>query len=238
MLIQMRDLNPVTAPIWLAGLAAFAFWDRFANLRAIAIAYVLVLVAMIALHAKSYYHNRALSRSFRRRSRGIGGVAHVARARAALLVGVVLFGLPLLPFAAPYWPLSASLPIKAFLVLLRKRTKKGWRSPSVATLCRHVWLARTRRLGRAAPINHCRRKNERMRYFSRTTTGRRPQSTSLRSLGGLPPSISAHNNTTSGVRVVIPETSSYAWGAAAKTCSRSMPQSRQWAKPIIPGTSL
>jgi 4-amino-4-deoxy-L-arabinose transferase-like glycosyltransferase len=34
-LIQIRDLNPVTAPIWLAGLAAFAFWRRFADLRAI-----------------------------------------------------------------------------------------------------------------------------------------------------------------------------------------------------------
>src|SRR5262249_50489046 len=58
-LIQIRDLNPITAPIWLAGLAAFAFWSRFADLRAIAIAYLLLLAAVMALHARSYYLNGA-----------------------------------------------------------------------------------------------------------------------------------------------------------------------------------
>ena len=127
-LIQMRDLNPVTAPIWLAGLAAFAFWRRFADLRAIAIAYLLLLVAMIALHAKSYYPSGAYPVLF------AGGAVHWRRGsrperlRAALLVGVVLFGLPLLPFVVPYFPLSVSLPIKAFSVLLRKAPTKSWRS--------------------------------------------------------------------------------------------------------------
>ena len=80
-LIQLRDLSPATAPIWLAGLAAFAFWRRFADLRAFAIAYG-VLVAMIALHAKSYYLSGAYPVLFAGGSRGMGGVGSPRPARA------------------------------------------------------------------------------------------------------------------------------------------------------------
>ncbi len=105
-LIQMRDLNPITAPIWLAGLAAFAFWGRFADLRAIVIAYLLLLVAMIALHAKSYYPVGAYPVLFAGGAVALEAWLTSPRPRAALLVGVVLFGLPLLPFAVPVLPIE------------------------------------------------------------------------------------------------------------------------------------
>jgi 4-amino-4-deoxy-L-arabinose transferase-like glycosyltransferase len=100
-LVQMRDLGPVTAPIWLAGLAAFAFWGRFADLRAVAIAYLLLLVAMIALHAKSYYPSGAYPVLFAGGAVALEAWLMSRHLRTALLVGVVLFGLPPLPFVVP-----------------------------------------------------------------------------------------------------------------------------------------
>jgi len=89
------------AGFWARWLAAFAVWDRFANLRAIAIAYVLVLVAMIALHAKSYYPIGAYPVLFaaepwhwRRGSRRTRARGAACRRRFVWLAAVA--------FAAPY----------------------------------------------------------------------------------------------------------------------------------------
>ena len=124
-LIQMRDLGPVSAPIWLAGLAAFAFWDRFADLRAIAVAYLLLLAAMIALHAKSYFMSGAYLVLF-----AGGAVAWEAwltsrRLRAALLVGVVLLGVPLLPFVVPLMPIERFAAYQGFLGIASEGTDKN-----------------------------------------------------------------------------------------------------------------
>ena len=123
-LIQMRDLNPVTAPIWLAGLAAFAFWRRFADLRAIAIAYLLVLVAMIALHAKSYYPVGAYPVLLAGGAVALEAWLTSRRLRAALLVGVVLFGLPLLPFVVPLLPIERFAAYQGLLGLTPEGTDK------------------------------------------------------------------------------------------------------------------
>ena len=42
-------------PLWLGGLVAFAVWRRFASLRGFAIAFAVLMVAMVVLHAKPYY---------------------------------------------------------------------------------------------------------------------------------------------------------------------------------------
>jgi 4-amino-4-deoxy-L-arabinose transferase-like glycosyltransferase len=123
-LIQLRDLNPVTAPIWLAGLGAFAFWRRFADLRLIAIAYLLLLVAMIALHAKSYYQSGAYPVLFAGGAVALEAWLASRRLRAVLLAGVVLFSLPILPFVVPLFPIERFAAYQGFLGIAPAGTDK------------------------------------------------------------------------------------------------------------------
>lgn len=55
LLDEIMTMGPATAPVWLAGLAAFAFWRRFAHLRWVAIGWVVLIAAMVAAHGKPYY---------------------------------------------------------------------------------------------------------------------------------------------------------------------------------------
>lgn len=193
-LVQMRDLGPVTAPIWLAGLAAFAFWGRFADLRAIAIAYLLLLVAMIALHAKSYYPSGAYPVLFAGGAVALDAWLTSRRLRAALLVGVVLFGLPPLPFVVPLLSIERFAAYQRFLGLAPQGTDKrlalgslpqfyaemfGWRELAALVGDAYRSLSPEERAdavffadnyGEAAAVD----------FFGRPR--------------GLPPSISAHNN--------------------------------------------
>src|SRR5579884_823538 len=52
---QVVYTNPISVPLWLGGLCAFAFLKRFANLRFIALAYVVLIVLAVWLEAKGYY---------------------------------------------------------------------------------------------------------------------------------------------------------------------------------------
>lgn len=106
MLAEAETLNYVTAPIWLAGLIAFAGWGRLRDLRLFAVAFVLVIAAMIAIHAKPYYPVGAYTVLF-----AGGGVAIEAwlpwrAARMALAAIVVAIGLVGAPFALPILPIE------------------------------------------------------------------------------------------------------------------------------------
>jgi cytochrome c oxidase subunit IV len=193
-LIQMRDLNPVTAPIWLAGLAAFAFWDRFADLRAIAIAYLLVLVAMIALHAKSYYPVGAYPVLFAGGAVALEAWLTSPRLRAALLVGVVLFGLPLLPFAVPVLPIERVAAYQSFLGLTaeanEKRLAVGHLSPLYADM--FGWRELAALVGRAYQSLSPEERADAV--FFANNYGEAAAVDIFAKPWGLPPSISAHNN--------------------------------------------
>jgi len=52
---EMLTFGPASAPIWVAGLVAFAFWPRFAHLRWVAISWASLIAATIAAHGKPYY---------------------------------------------------------------------------------------------------------------------------------------------------------------------------------------
>jgi 4-amino-4-deoxy-L-arabinose transferase-like glycosyltransferase len=193
-LIQMRDLNPVTAPIWLAGLAAFTFWRRFADLRAIAIAYLLLLVVMIALHAKSYYPTGAYPVLFAGGAVALETWFASRRLRTALLAGFVLLSLPILPFVVPLFPIERFAAYQDLLGIAPEGTDKkiafgrlpqlyaemfGWRE--LAALVGHAYQSLppeeradavffANNYGEAAAVD----------FFAKPW--------------GLPPSISAHNN--------------------------------------------
>jgi hypothetical protein len=55
LLQEMLTLGPASAPIWLAGLAAFAFWPRFAHLRWVALSWVVLIAAAVAGRGRPYY---------------------------------------------------------------------------------------------------------------------------------------------------------------------------------------
>jgi hypothetical protein len=55
LLQEMLTLGPASAPIWLAGLAAFAFWPRFAHLRWVAVSWVVLIAAAVAGRGRPYY---------------------------------------------------------------------------------------------------------------------------------------------------------------------------------------
>jgi dolichyl-phosphate-mannose-protein mannosyltransferase len=193
MLIQIRDLNPVTAPIWLAGLAAFAFWRRLADLRAIAIAFVFLLIAMMALHAKSYYPSGAYPVLFAGGAVALEAWIASQRLRTALTVVVVALGLPVIPFVVPVLPVERFAAYQAFVGITPDTGEKmvlgrlpqpyadmfGW--PELAALVGHAYQSLppeergdavffANNYGEAAAVD----------VFGKPW--------------GLPPSISAHNN--------------------------------------------
>jgi hypothetical protein len=52
---EIQILNPVTAPVWIAGLAAFAFWPRFAPYRWVAISWAILFAACIVGRGRPFY---------------------------------------------------------------------------------------------------------------------------------------------------------------------------------------
>src|SRR5688500_9451274 len=52
---QLMMLNPVTAPLWIAGLVALFFSRALRPYRVLGWTYVVVLITFIALEAKNYY---------------------------------------------------------------------------------------------------------------------------------------------------------------------------------------
>ena len=67
---QALMMNPLLAPVWLAGVVAPFADARFRPLRFLSVAFVTVFVAMLALHAKSYYLSPAYIAAF-----AVGAVA-------------------------------------------------------------------------------------------------------------------------------------------------------------------
>jgi 4-amino-4-deoxy-L-arabinose transferase-like glycosyltransferase len=98
---EMWQLNPATAPVWLAGLVALAFTRRFADLRAFAVAFAVLIGAMIALHGKAYYPMGAYPLLFA--AGGVALEAWIARtaARVALTAAIAAFVVVAAPFALP-----------------------------------------------------------------------------------------------------------------------------------------
>ena len=193
-LMQIRDLNPITAPIWLAGLAAFAFWRRFADLRAIAVAYLLLLVAMIVLHAKSYYLNGAYPVLFAGGAVALEAWLTLPRLRAALLVGVVLFGLPLLPFVVPLLPVERVAAYQSSLGLTPAANEKGLAIGRLSQLYADMfgWRELAALVGRAYQSLSPEERADAV--FFANNFGEAAAADIFGKPWGLPPSISTHNN--------------------------------------------
>ncbi len=55
LLQEVLTLGPATAPVWIAGVAAFAFWPRFARWRWVAVSWVFLIAAAVVGRGRPYY---------------------------------------------------------------------------------------------------------------------------------------------------------------------------------------
>jgi len=98
---QLQVMNPVLAPMWIAGIAWCLLGRELARVRLLAIAFVAVLLATMLLHGKAYYAAPAYGVAF-----ALGGVA-VERfvrwplVRAIYAVLAVAMGLIAAPYSMP-----------------------------------------------------------------------------------------------------------------------------------------
>jgi len=115
LLAEMDFLNFATAPVWLAGLAAFALWPRFAAYRGFAVAFAALFAAMIALHAKPYYPAGAYPLLFAGGAVALEAWIAWRSARVAISAAVALYGVVSAPFALPLLPIERFAAYQEFL---------------------------------------------------------------------------------------------------------------------------
>jgi hypothetical protein len=108
-LAEIRTLNPGTVAVWLTGLAALLVWRRFADLRFLAIAFVVLIAAMIALHGKDYYPVGAYPVLFAAGAAALEAWIIRPILRAALIAELLTLGLVGAPFALPVLPIERFL---------------------------------------------------------------------------------------------------------------------------------
>ncbi|HTC11721.1 MAG TPA: glycosyltransferase family 39 protein [Acetobacteraceae bacterium] len=103
---EIDELNTMTAPVWIAGLLAFARWPRFAAYRGFAIAFVVLFAAMIAMHAKPYYPMGAYPLFLAGGAVALEAWIAVRVVRAALPAAIAMWGALGVPFVVPLLPVE------------------------------------------------------------------------------------------------------------------------------------
>jgi 4-amino-4-deoxy-L-arabinose transferase-like glycosyltransferase len=103
---QLVYTNPLSVPIWVSGLAAFAFSSRLRDLRFIAIAYVVLLVLAIWLEAKGYYIIGIYAVLIAAGSAAVERVLTTTTQRVASTAIFVVLTLPFVPLSLPVLPID------------------------------------------------------------------------------------------------------------------------------------
>ncbi len=190
---EIWQLGPGNAPVWIAGLAALALRRQFSDLRPFAIAWLVLIAAMIALHGKPYYPAGAYPLLF-----AAGAVALEAwiawrPARTAITAVIVLFGVIGAPFALPILPVATFAAYQARLGVAPKPLERspvgqlpqlfadmfGW--PDLAALVGRAYQS-------LPPADQARA------VFFANNYGEAAAIDVLGAPWHLPPAISAHNN--------------------------------------------
>ncbi len=106
LLQQVLIIGPLNAPLWIAGLAGFAAWPRFAAHRWVAIAWAALMGLMLAIHGKSYYPAAIYPLLLAGGAVVVEAAIRSGAGRGAILALTVLGGVALLPFTLPILPLD------------------------------------------------------------------------------------------------------------------------------------
>jgi len=111
---EILALGPASAPVWLVGLAAFAFWRRFAPHRWVAVSWVLLIAAAVVGHARPYY----LAPAYPLLTAG-GAVALDAwlprLAKPAFVAFVLAAGALTAPFVMPVMPVESYIALQQWI---------------------------------------------------------------------------------------------------------------------------
>lgn len=110
---QLVYTNPLSVPLWIAGIFALAFWTRLRDLRFIAIAYAVLLVLAIWLEAKGYYVIGIYASLIAAGSVLAEQALLRTWARAAAVAAFVVLTVPFVPLSLPV------LPIESFIAYSR-----------------------------------------------------------------------------------------------------------------------
>jgi 4-amino-4-deoxy-L-arabinose transferase-like glycosyltransferase len=126
LLNQILVMNPLFAPLWLAGIAAPFVWRDLAPARFLAVAFVAATVLTIATHGKDYYLAAAYPAVF-----ALGGIAFecVVRnmaARVAYLTVAGALSAVVLPLGLPILPPDRIVPYMAWLHIEPQQQEKGF----------------------------------------------------------------------------------------------------------------
>jgi hypothetical protein len=193
MLAEADTLNWATLPLWLSGFAAFALWRRFADVRFFAIAFAVLIAAMIAIHAKPYYPVGVYTLLF-----AGGGVAIEAwlpwlLARGVLAAAIVLLGMVGAPFAVPILPIERFAAYQQFLGMAPHSLEKN----AVGKLPQYYadmfgWSDLAALVGRA--YRSLPPDDQAKAVFFANNYGEAAAIDVLGKQWGLPPAIAAHNN--------------------------------------------
>ena len=106
LLQQVLIVGPLNAPIWLAGLAGFAFWPRLAAARWLAVAWFALMGLMLLIHGKSYYPAAIYPILLAGGAVVVEAGVRARGVRAAITSATVLGGAALLPFTLPILPVE------------------------------------------------------------------------------------------------------------------------------------
>jgi len=149
---------------------------------------------MIALHAKSYYPSGAYPVLFAGGAVALEAWLTSRRLRAALLVGVVLFGLPPLPFVVPLLPIERFAAYQSFLGLTAEANEKRLAVGSLSPLYADMfgWRELAALVGRAYQSLSPEERADAV--FFANNYGEAAAVDIFAKPWGLPPSTSAHNN--------------------------------------------
>lgn len=109
LLDEILIVGPLTAPIWIAGLAGFATSKRLAGGRWLAIAWVALMGMMLALHGKSYYPAAIYPILLAGGAVMVETAIRARAARAAVVAATVAAGVALAPFTLPVLPVDRFL---------------------------------------------------------------------------------------------------------------------------------
>ena len=102
----IRQFNEAGAVVWLSGLVSFAIWRRFADLRLFAVAFVVLVAALIVLHGKTYYLANALPVLIAGGAVALEAWLRRRGLRIALAAAIAAIGLTGGPFALPILPIE------------------------------------------------------------------------------------------------------------------------------------
>lgn len=103
---EMLIVGPLTAPVWIAGLAGFALSPRLVGGRWLSIAWIVLMGMMLLLHGKSYYPAAIYPILLAGGSVVIDELVKVRAARAAVMAATVFAGVALAPFTLPILPVD------------------------------------------------------------------------------------------------------------------------------------